>query len=285
MSEPSLAAGPAADNSGDSGQSFGAPVGDSVQGLPSQQQEQESGINPAWKPVLDVLPSEFHKMIQPHLQSWDKNYQETFGKLNEVQSQLEPYAELIENQVDPQQILQALQLAAVIDADPKAFYDNMAAFYKWGQGQETSEDPEDFSLGGGEEFNIEQHPKFQELMQNQQVLAQYLQSQIQTQETEQQEQQLIQTEQALIEKHGDTLDMGTVYKLAMANGGNLEAAADEYMQMYTNIRSAPTPGSLVPKPFAPNGAVPSNQPDPAKMGSKDTISLVKEILAANNQGN
>jgi hypothetical protein len=281
MSEPTLAGGAAADSSGGeqivAQEGFGPPA-------ETQNTEESSGFNPAWKSMLDKLPPEFHKLVQPDLQAWDKNYQDTFGKLNEVQSQYEPYTELIENQIDPQQISQALQIVALIDADPQAFYNQMGDYYKWDQGQGADGEQEDFSLGGEEEQDITQNPKIQELMQNQQVIAQFLQQQIQAEETAQQEQELEQQEQALIGKHGEVLDMGMVYKLAMTNGGDLEKAADEFMQMYSNIRQTPTPGSLVPKPFAPNGAVPSNQPDPAKMDSKSTISLVKDILAAREQG-
>src|SRR4051812_48698028 len=140
MSEPTLAAGAAADTS--SQPTGNAPVeGQTSATSPDTSQsdgqptDKTNGRNPAWNKLLDKLPTEFHSIIEPDLREWDTNFT---NKTQEVQSRYEPYNFLLENEIDPEQVQSALQILAMIETDPKAFHTQMGEFYKdqWGQGPE-----------------------------------------------------------------------------------------------------------------------------------------------------
>lgn len=288
MSEPTLASGPAADaNSG--GQNTGSQenlaTGASEANAGTGDTGNSNGFNPAWSSMLEKLPKEFHNSIAPDLKAWDQNFQ---TKTQEVQSRYEPYNFLVEGEISPEQVQTALQIMSVMEADPQGFHKNMGEFYKdqWGQGQQEVEESEpQFSLDGegNEEFDITQHPKFQELMQNQDVLANYLASQIQDQRTAEAEKEIAAQETELKEKYGDW-DEDFVYSYAIQNEVELEDAVKKFVQLRDGIKNQPRASDSAPSVFSPSGSVPSSQPAPGSLSSKDTRNLVAEILARSNQG-
>jgi hypothetical protein len=274
MSEPALAADAAASIGQEPSQSVSEATGGG----------ESSGFNPAWSPLLEKLPQEFHKLIEPDLRQWDQNFQQ---KTSEVQSQYEPYKDYVENQVPPEVINNALQLMAVIDADPRSFYENMGKFYadQWGQGQPGSNDAEDESFALGDEDtgqDLESNPLIQQLKSQQDIIAQFLTTQLEQQQQAAVDAQIEAEETALKEEFGE-FNPKWVYSYAMQNGTDLRTAVEEYHSFVQQIRSTPTASDGAPTVFAPSSAIPSSQPDPAKMDAKQTRSLVAELLAKAHQ--
>jgi hypothetical protein len=295
MSEPTLAAGPAA--SAGTTETSSQPVGTSEangQAAPtgdSQPKDTSGGRNPAWSSLLDKLPSEFHSLIEPDLKSWDENFQNSLTKkADEVQSRYSPYSFLVDDEVPPENVQASLQLMAMIEADPKAFYDKMGEYYKdqWGQGQEVSQgssEPE-FSLDGSDEkeFDVTQHPKFQELAQNQEALATYLAQQIEKENEAKAEKELEAEEARLKDQYGE-YDQEFVYSYAVQNEVPLEDAVKKFVALRDQFRSAPRASDSAPGVFSPSGGVPSSQPQPGKLSDRETRALVAEFAArANSQG-
>lgn len=289
MSEPTLSAGPAA-SATDTSTNQQQPVGGS-QGTGQADTSQSSGTgrNPAWNSLLDKLPSEFHSIIEPDLRQWDQNFT---TKTQEVQSRYEPYQDLIDNEIDPEQISNALQVLAMIETDPRAFHTQMGEFYKdqWGQGQ-TEVSPDDpnaqFSLDGEDDqsqTDITQNPKFQELSKNQEALATYLAQQIQEQQEAEAEAEVTADEERLRKEYGD-FDEQFVFAYAVQQECDLEEAVKQYKDLENRIRTQPRANDSAPPVFAPSGGVPSSQPSPGQLSDKDTRKLVAEMAArAHNQG-
>jgi hypothetical protein len=284
MSEPVLAdvSGPVETSS----QPVGTEQASQPQTSPPASEEQQSGGNPAWKTLLDKLPTEFHKMIEPDLKSWDDNFQSSLTKkADEVQSRYEPYNFLLENEVSPENVQAGLQLMSMIEADPQAFYKQMGEFYKdqWGdQGQEVSQGSEpQFSLDGDpneQDFDITQHPKFQELSKNQEALATYLAQQIEKENEAKEAQALEAEETRLKEKYGE-YDEEIVYALAVQTNIPLEDAVKKFVGLRDKFASAPRANDSAPGVFAPSGGVPSSNPNPGKLSDRDTRHLVAEFAA------
>lgn len=273
MSEPALAAGAAADSGGGEGavpdQQVTQPVGND-----------QSGFNPAWNPVLEKLPTEFHKLIQPDLQSWDKKFEE---QLQQVQSRFDPYKEFVDNQIPPEQLQTALQLMAVIDADPRGFHDQMEKFYadEWGQGPQSDNSDDMFELGGEEETqDWTQHPKAQELIRNQEAMVQFFQQQAEQQKQAEDDANLETQLAELKQQHGE-FDETVVIPLAM-NGMSLEDAVQKYFTLTAGTRQTASDGA--PAVFRPSGAIPSTQPDPAQWTAKQTRQSVAAILQQAKEG-
>jgi hypothetical protein len=290
MSEPTLSAGPAASAATtDTSTNQQQPVGSSQESGQADA-TQSNGRNPAWNSLLDKLPTEFHSIIEPDLRQWDQNFT---SKTQEVQSRYEPYQFLIENEIDPEQVSNALQVLAMIETDPRAFHTQMGEFYKdqWGQGQQevSQDDPNaQFSLDGDEEDqgtpDITQHPKFQELSQNQEALATYLAQQIQQQQEAEAEAEVTADEERLKKEYGDYNEQ-FVFAYAVQNECDLEDAVKAYKELENQIRTQPRANDTAPPVFAPSGGVPSSQPSPGQMSDKDTRKLVAEMAQrAHNQG-
>lgn len=258
---------------------------------PQQTQQQPTGINPAWNPVLDKLPESFRPAIIPHLQEWDKNFD---TKLSEVQQRYEPYKQFVENNVSANDIEVALRIAQEIDTNPEAFYKQMQDYFGYdaGQGQPQQqsrqpEAPETFSfdgIDGGDE--LLQNPKIQELLQNQQTLAQVILQQREAQQLEEHNRQ-IEADLAEIKQGNPNIDELMLFRIATGQGVDLKQAAtilDQYNQAVLTASRTPAPPVFNP---AGGGVPAATQPDPAKLNPKETKNLVAEILRAqlgNNSG-
>ena len=260
-------AGIGADDTGNPVVEDNAPVGES---------QQESQGHPAWKEILDVLPSSLHPIVTPALSKWDQGVQERF---QQVQSKYEPYNSLVENGIQPDRIEQALGLARMMEEDPQGLYARMGEYFSMGksndQGQTTENEDDEFDIGS--ESSPEWERAKAELEQNQQLLAQGLQAMMQEKANAEAEAKLEADLKALKEKHGE-FDEEFVLTYALNNGNNLEAGVKKYNELAGRLRGTPTPGSNIPTPLAPGGATPSNSVDPTTLSNQDTKSLVVNLL-------
>lgn len=248
--------------------------------------ETSESLNPAWNSLLEKLPGALHPMVTPELKSWDQKFQE---QLQQVHSQYEPYKPLIENQVPAESLQQAWQMFNLMNENPQLVFDQMKEYYGFGQdGQGPQEQQPNNPEENGFDFNnpeadITQHPKFQELAQNQQMLAQFLVEQQQQEATKQAEAQLDQEISTVKEKypHLDELQL-----LQVATGGNMSItqAAEQLNAMREQwLTESRRPA---PQVFSGGSTVPAQQqPDPTKMSSKQTRETVAAILQAQAEGN
>lgn len=257
-------------------------------GAPSPAPAQTDGINPAWTPVLDKLPESLRPLITPDLRQWDKNFQE---QLQKVQSEYEPYQAykpFVENQVNAEELAAAHQIFQALNADPQAFYQNLAEYLQLGdsgqgQGQQDNGagvEELDFNDPG---VDITQHPKFQELMQNQQALAQAFMQQEEAKQMAALEQQIDQ-ELAQIKQTHPNIDEVMLLQTATANNVDLAKAAEMLIAYNERILTASrTPAPTVANPAG--GGLPAVQPvDPKTLDKKGTQQLVAQMLAAHNGG-
>lgn len=260
-----------------------APVGEGTTPLAPTENDGPK-VNPAWNNLLEKLPAGLHGLVIPELQSWDKNFQE---KTTEVQSRYAPYQSLLDNNVPPEQVENALRTMQMLQQDPRKFYEELGKFYEaeWGQGQEgqvTAPEEETFTLGE-DDFDITKHPKFQELMQNQQVMAQYLQQQIEAEQQAAADKQIETDLKNLTEKYGE-FDEEWVLALTMQKNQSLEDSVKAYHEFVTKVRTAPRAGDSAPPVFSPTGGVPSTHTDPRNMNRKDTRNLVAQLAKTLSEG-
>lgn len=167
---------------GDSGESeYNLGVPDDYGQEQQQEQNTDSGEqpevkdNPAWQEVYDLLPSEFHPLIAPKLKGWDDN----FAK---VQSQFAPYKPLIENNVPFNAIQTSMNLANLINSNPRAVWEELGQRFGFsGQGQQQVEEQKPVEQeqqeenGGFEPQDLSKNPQFAQLQQAYQQLEQRMQ--------------------------------------------------------------------------------------------------------------
>lgn len=260
----------------DSGAGESAPV-DNSQGEATQ--ESGGGRNPAWDPVLSLIPSQLHEGVVPHLKKWDENFQ---TELQKVQSQYEPLKPLLESGADAETLQRALGFYQLAEKNPQRVYEEMAKYYGFGQDQGQQEQVQDsddeFSLDGEDD----EDPRYAALKQNQEAIAQVLLSQHEKEQMQQFEQQVEQEVATIKESHPDMSEEDEVmmYRIAVANNCSLTDAAQELFK-YTESKQQ---AALKTAPHAPsvmsaNGVIPGQQPiDPRKLDSKGTKDLVRSIL-------
>lgn len=259
------------DSAGIGADETGNPVVDDSSVGNSEQQEGQG--HPAWKEVLDVLPTSLHPIVTPALSKWDQGVQERF---QQVQSKYDPYNSFIENNIPPEQIEQSLELARMMREDPHGLYARMGEYFSMGQndqGQPENEEDE-FDIG---DDNPEWAKAKAELEQNQKILAQGLQAMMQEKANAEAEAKLESDLKSLREKHGD-FDEEFVLTYALNNGNSLEAGVKKYNELVGRLKGSPAPGSNLPTPIAPGGATPSSAVDPTTLNNQDTKSLVVNLL-------
>lgn len=74
--------------------------------------------NPAWDPILSIVPEPLHAQIIPHLSKTDKHVQE-------LQQKFAPYKGFVDQGISPDIINQSLMLGKAIQENPQAVYDQM----------------------------------------------------------------------------------------------------------------------------------------------------------------
>lgn len=268
----------------------GGPVdsGD-TQSAPDNSQGGGTGHNPNWDQLLNLIPGQLHDGVKPILSQWDKNYE---TRLSEVQSQLEPLKQWERfSGIEPDDMARALQFYQIAEQDPMRLLQQLQEFYGQGdsgQGQQGQADNEgqepEFDLNGDD---ILQHPKVQELLQNQEVLAQYLLTQRQQEEQRELESQIEAEHKQIVEANPDFSedDLVHMYEIATARNISLTDAAGivkGYMDNVAQRRQAPPAPSVLP---GTNGVVPAaNSVDPTKLNGNDRRKLVAEILTQSREG-
>lgn len=80
--------------------------------------EEAAKPHPAHEKLLAELPEAWHGKVTPHLQEFDRNVQQQLEKFS-------PYKQFVEDGIDPNFIVQSMQLAKAIADDPVTVHTNL----------------------------------------------------------------------------------------------------------------------------------------------------------------
>lgn len=263
------------------------------------QKAEEPAVNPAWNPVLENIPPEFHNKLIPHFKEWDSNYQKGLDKVrNEVQSQYSAYQPFVEQGVEPQNIEQALTLMQALNDNPQQVLEALQQSIGGDQGSnETHQvDPDHYDPD-----DITNHPKFQELENNFNALVEAMESETQAQQEQRQYEESLKEIETTVETltpqfqehYGFEMDTEQVLRLAIQNmemgeADNLDipAAAKQWGDMINQYRApAPTPGQMTPNILPTSGGIPQANVDIAKLSGDEREQFVANMLASANKEN
>lgn len=253
-----------------------------------QGSEQSSGINPAWSPMLEALPTQLHHLVTPHLTQWDKNFQ---TEVQKAQQAYEPWKPLAESGISPEIAHGILNL---MNTNPQALVENMINYYglDLGQGQQNPEGTPNSPLdvldldqiqdpNAQQQFDITQHPQFQQLQLQVQQFQDYFAQQEQ-QKIQERANAEIDAEIAEIKKAHPDVDEKALIMFAANTPGieNMQQAYDSMVAYNQQVlQSRPTLGA--PPVLAPGGGTPAAPTaDVAHMDRKDTRNLVAQLLEA-----
>jgi len=268
---------------------------------PDSVQSQEPSYNPAWEPVFDKLPQEFHPMIRPTLDTWDKNYQT-------LQQEYEPWKQL----GDFEQVQRNLTLVQELNNNPQAFYERLGqligvtpnqAQQMVNNGQEAPQQTQEYSSGSGDDEYLD--PEVLQLKQTVEQLKQQNEAWQQEREAAAQQQQVSEYQQkadahiqrlaAQHQQNYPTIPFNpaeVVQRVLLQTYQNpdkepdIDQAYQDYLSLVTSVRAAqpPRPGNSAPAVINPNGGgmPPSDQLNPATASSEQRKKMVADFLARQN---
>lgn len=260
-----------------------------------QGSEPEVKDNPAWKEVYDLLPSEFHPLIQPKLKSWDDN----FAK---VQSQYAPYKPLVERGVPYEAIQTSMDFAQLLNSNPRAVYDELAKRFGFSeQGQQQVEEQEPEPKDGEEVFepqDLSKNPQFAQLQEAYNKLEQRIQYEDQQKQAWQAEQQAIQEInsewQAIEAKVGQlppevkTEIIRRSVFIADQKGPNavpsLAEGYNDYAAFVSRVRNTRANASA-PSVLPGNGSPPAQRKNYGQMDESEFVDTIAQMAKALAEGN
>lgn len=237
----------------------------------------EIKLNPAWNPLLEVVPSQLHSQVMPHLKEWDRNFQKKVEGLHE---QYKPYKSYLDNGVTPDQINYGLSTLRAIEERPGDVLNAIRQYAKDNNitiEEAAQEVAEELEGNEGEEVGP-YDAQLAELQKQQEVIAQFLVQQKQTEESAAEDARLSQELADLQKEHGDFDEEWVLTKVVNNPDMSLADAVKSYNEFVTGIiASQRKPG---PRVMSGGGGAPSNQQSVREMSSKDRVAYMASMLEA-----
>lgn len=256
----------------------GTETGEENESVAQETTEESTGggnkLNPAWEGLLGVVPSQLHSQVTPFLSQWDKNYQEGLQK---VHSQYEPYKPYLE-QYKPEDIDYALKVIGAIENDPASVAKALQEYAGQGKEEETPSEQQGQVNENEEDDPILNHPKFKEVSQMVEAMAQLLVQQGQSQKEIEEDKALAAELTSLKTELGEFEEEWVLARAA----ANPDIPLEEHVKAYLDhekkiLEKARKPG---PKVLNGGGRAPDNQLDVKSLPDKDRRALIVQQLAA-----
>jgi hypothetical protein len=260
--------------------------------VPGQAEPLIEGANPAWNDFLRYVPEDKRPEVVPFFQQRDKDVQE---RIQKVHSEYEPWKEFVKT-VDPETAQFAVEVLAKMQEDPRSVYDSLGEHFGWTNGNGSTEPPEpgQGSSGtsqqiGDPNFDLEQHPAFQQLAQRNEVLANIMLAQHRSQQEEAAEFEADAELDAEFEeaekKYGkfDKQAEDFVEMFIIANDVSVDEAAQAYFKFIEGIG-----GNRRPPPRlhggSGGGAVPTPKVNVKNMSDKEAKDMFAQMIMDSQRG-
>lgn len=242
----------------------------------STTEDQQSQGNPAWKDFLDELPAGLHPLAKPHLEKWDRGYQDLNNKYSEFQKQYKD--------VDLNRYSSGDQVLKMLETDPVTFFNRLEAeLVKDGKMtvREVKAAVDELKNGQVQEpdnaSNYED-PAIKDLKRQQadfqaqqEQFTQYLAREAQEKETKHFNDYVTTEINSLRQQHGrfdeETVLKNVLHQVETGQPVSVQNAFADYSRMVDRIRSTPSPGSMAPFVTPSNGGLASsgNAVNPAEL--------------------
>lgn len=232
------------------------------------------GLNPAWSEALSAIPEGFHPTLTEHFQKWDQSAQNRIEAVNKQLEAYSGYKDFVEHGVTAEELANGYQLLSKLNTNPQEVYEALKNAFGYDSEEVESEEGEE------EETPTFQDPRFDQLQQGVELVAQTLVQQEEAKVAAKADADLDAEISSLKEKYPH-LDEGYVLSVVAASEGNisLEQAAQKFDQMAQSILQQN------PRPFAPTvmgnsgggTGLPSQAIDPTKLDGKERRNLVAEM--------
>jgi len=275
------------------GEEGGETEGTEVEPQGEVQPSAETGYNPAWEPIKSELDDiSFHR-IQPILKSYDQSASQ---RVTEANAKLAPFKEFIDAGITPEDMGTGLALVQRINDPEQAvqFYEALGSYLK-----DNGRLPNEAELvqevkDNAAEQEPQADPRLDQIAQQQEAMAQFLQQQEYEKAVQKADSDLTQEQNALKAAHPELTDANVkeIIRQAAAQAqmtGQVPSLAEVHDGWFTELRtqflSTPRPGDSAPKLLPTSGGLPNAVPQ-KKLGelSRDETQDIIAGLIESNRG-
>lgn len=254
--------------------------------------EGQQTTNPFWGEVEKLTGPNVYQLIKPHL---DKADTEARQRVEAVNQSYAPWKAFADQGIQPQQVQQAIAVVRQLNESPEQVFESLRGFL-----EREGRMPSQAELKKEVQEDTEQvdpyDQKLQELAQQQQAIAQFLQNQqlqAQRQQADREADTWLESELSKLKdpKYGfDEGDIQEIVRIAAFQAQqtgqdpvSLDAAVAQYTALRDRIRTTPRPGQLAPRlPSGPGGGTPQQQAiDPSNLSKDQRRELVAQMLQQN----
>ena len=254
--------------------------------------EGQQTTNPFWGEVEKLTGPNVYQLIKPHL---DKADTEARQRVEAVNQSYAPWKAFADQGIQPQQVQQAIAVVKQLNESPEQVFESLRGFL-----EREGRMPSQAELKKEVQEDTEQvdpyDQKLQELAQQQQAIAQFLQNQqlqAQRQQADREADTWLESELSKLKdpKYGfDEGDIQEIVRIAAFQAQqtgqdpvSLDAAVAQYTALRDRIRTTPRPGQLAPRlPSGPGGGTPQQQAiDPSNLSKDQRRELVAQMLQQN----
>lgn len=253
------------------------PIEEGTQGQPGT--GAGGGGNPPYADYLNKFSDPAARSVAEQVfKEWDGNTTKRFQELHSTNQQKYGWADPLLENYEPDDIQAAIKIAEQLQADPQGFAQRLQAAV--GGGDQGLDDLEDYGDEDGENDDPYDQ-RFSQLENALATLTEQLLGQQRTAAQKAEDEELERTLTELKDQHGE-FDEDWVLAKALKNGGDLNAAVQEYAQFEEQVRTKAL--RPAPRPLGAGGGLPSSDIDPTKLSDREAKDLVRKILdEANSQ--
>lgn len=234
-----------------------------------------NGGNPAWSEMLGVIPEDLHEQVTPLLQKWDQGVQQRFS---DVHSKYDPYKELVDSEIDPQQLKMGLGLLQAIEQDPKQVYEALAQQFNLGGAPADEQGNTDNVSSEYGDLPPAVVARLKSLEQGYETVASKLNQEDELKRQAVEDARLEQTMAALRTKHGEFHEGFVLSQMLQGQ------APDDAVAQWNNVREqimVEARRPQAPKILGSGSVIPGEQAvNVKKLDSAGTKSLVASMLEA-----
>jgi len=251
----------------------------------------DKALSSAWDEVMQIIPQQLHSQVTPHFKNWDSNFSR---KIQEVQTQWEPFKPFKDAGLQPEQIQQAITLQQALEQDPVKVFQSLQQYVTDnGLLPPVAEEPSGQEPGDGSAeipSDFLNHPKFKEIETIVNTMAQALLSEQQQKAQQAEDQKVVDEITSLKEefKAQGQFDEGWVITKALqdVNAGKNVTSLKPYVEQYFNfVNEVKTQQQRVaaPQVLGGGGIAPSSQFDPKTATPAERRAAIAAQLQATAQ--
>lgn len=240
--------------------------------------------HPAWKPILDAVPEEYHEALMPQLQEWDTGVSRKF---QDIHDKYAAYEEL--EDYDPSDLKEAAEIYQQLVNDPAATWESIGRVFGLSP-QETAQSASEAESGDFDDLELPpalmaKLAKVDKQEQMLEMIAADLQGRNVAEEEAEEDAALEEYLEELAEEYGAFDEDYIVTLLAAGIDGDeaiaryQELVGEANAEQVAEVESSDSRTSA-PRIMSSSGGVPSGSGNPnlSKLSDQDTKGLVAEIL-------